>query len=110
MDKPKILHFPEDFSLEEINKVLKNRSDILYYTRYIKENNQFHLVKHNNTAFFSMQVFESQLLNFYDSKSELKKIVNGAKIKGNDNFAIIENISNDLMEKLKNDFTKLLTK
>ena len=110
MNKPKILHFPENFSLVEINKVLKNRNDILYYTRYIKENNQFHLIKHNKTAFFSMQSFESQLLKFYDSKVELKKIVNSAKIKGNDNFAIIENISNDLMEKLKSDFTKLLIK
>jgi hypothetical protein len=108
--RPKVLHFPGDFTLEEIQKLLENRKDILYFTRLLKDGKEFHLVKHNKDGFFKLQMLESQLLKHYEQVSSLKPLLIGIKIKGNDNFAIIENISPILMEKMKGDFNKLLTK
>ena len=109
-NRPKILHFPGDFTLEEINKLLENRQDILYFTRLLKDGNEFHLVKHNKEAFFKLQTLESQLLKYYEQIESLKPLLQGIKIKGNDNFAIIDNISPILIEHMKNDFNKLLVK
>jgi len=109
-NRPKVLHFPGDFTLEEINKLLENRQDILYFTRLLKDGNEFHLVKHNKEAFFKLQTLESQLLKHYEQIESLKPLLQGVKIKGNDNFAIIDNISPILIERMKNDFNKLLLK
>jgi len=108
--RPKVLHFPGDFTLEEIEKLLENRKDILYYTRLIKEGKEFHVVKHNTTATMKLQLLESQLLKHYEQNKELKPYLQGVKIKGNDNFAITENLSPILIEKIKTDFNKLLIK
>ena len=108
--KPKVLHFPGDFTLEDINKLLEHRKDILYFTRLLKDDKEFHIIKHNKDAFFKLQVLESQLLKHYEQIGELKPLLQGLRIKGNDNFAIIDNISPILIEKMKNDFNKLLTK
>ena len=109
-NRPKVLHFPGDFTLEEITKLLENRQDILYFTRLLKDGNEFHIVKHNKDAFFKLQTLESQLLKHYEQVESLKPLLQGIKIKGNDNFAIIDNISPILIEKMKNDFNKLLIK
>ena len=109
-NRPKVLHFPSDFTLEEINKLLENRKDILYFTRLLKDGNEFHLVKHNKDGFFKLQMLESQLLKHYEQIEELRPLLQGVKIKGNDNFAIIDNISPILVEKMKTDFNKLLVK
>ena len=108
--RPKVLHFPGDFTLEQINKLLENRKDIIYFTRLLKEGSEFHLVKHNKDGHFKLQTLESQLLKHYEQIRELKPLLEGIKVKGNDNFAIINNISPVLIEKMKNDFNKLLTK
>jgi len=109
-DRPKVLHFPDDFTLEEIENLLENRKDILYYTRLLKGGNEFHLVKHNKNAQLKIQILETQLLKHYEQFKNLKPLLQGVKIKGNDNFAIIEGISPILVEKLKSDFNKLLIK
>lgn len=108
--RPKVLHFPGDFTLEEINKLLENRKDIIYFTRLLKEGTEFHLVKHNKDGYFKLQTLESQLLKHYEQIKDLKPLLEGIKVKGNDSFAIIDNISPILIEKMKNDFNKLLTK
>jgi hypothetical protein len=108
--RPKVLHFPEDFTLEEIENLLENRKDILYYTRLLKNGNEFHLIKHNKSAELKLQILESQLLKHYEQFKNLKPLLQGIKIKGNDNFAIIENLSPILIEKMKTDFNKLLIK
>lgn len=108
--RPKVLHFPGDFTLDEINKLLENRKDILYFTRLLKEGTEFHLVKHNKDGYFKLQTLESQLLKHYEQIQELKPLLEGIKVKGNDSFAIIDNPSPLLVEKMKNDFNKLLTK
>lgn len=108
--RPKVLHFPGDFTLKEINKLLENRQDILYYTRSLKDGSEFHLVKHNKDAYFKLQTLESQLLKHYEQFSDLKPLLNGLKVKGNDSFAIIDNIPSKLVDKMKDDFNKLLVK
>ena len=109
-NRPKVLHFPGDFTLVEINKLLENRQDILYFTRLLNDDKEFHLVKHNKDAYFKLQTLESQLLKHYENYETLKPLLKGVKVKGNDNFAIIDNISPILIEHMKNDFNKLLTK
>ena len=108
--RPKILHFPGDFSLKEIEKLLENRKDIIYFTRLLDDNKEFHLVKHQKDGFFKVQVLESQLLKHYEKIKELKPLLSNIKIKGNDNFAIINNPPIEIVEKLKNDLNKLLIK
>ena len=54
--RPKVLHFPSDFTLEEINKLLENRQDIIYFTRLLKEGTEFHVVKHNKNGFLNLQI------------------------------------------------------
>lgn len=108
--RPKVLHFPSDFSLEEIEKLLENRKDIIYFTRLLNDGNEFHLVKHKKDGFFKLQTLESQLLKYYEQYKELKPLLNGIKIKGNDDFAIVSELSPIIIEKLKTDFNKLLTK
>ncbi len=108
--RPKVLHFPGDFSLEDINKLLEHRKDILYFTRLLKDGSEFHIIKHNKDAFFKLQVLESQLLKHYEQIESIRPLLQGIKIKGNDNFAIIDNVSPILIEKMKTDFNKLLTK
>lgn len=109
-NRPKILHFPGDFTLEEINKLLENRKDIIYFTRLLNDNKEFHLVKHQKDGYFKVQVLESQLLKHYENYKELKPLLGNIKIKGNDNFAIINNPPSILVEQLKSDLNKLLTK
>jgi hypothetical protein len=108
--RPKVLHFPGDFTLEEINKLLENRKDIIYFTRLLKEDTEFHLVKHDKNGYFKVQTLESQLLKYYEQIGDIKPLLEGIKVKGNDNFAIIDNIPTKLVEKMKDDFNRLLTK
>jgi hypothetical protein len=108
--RPKVLHFPGDFTLEEINKLLEKRKDIFYFTRLLKDGAEFHLVKHNKDAHFKLQTLESQLLKYYEQISDIEPFLNGIKVKGNDNFAIIDNPSPLLVEKMKSDFNRLLIK
>ena len=108
--RPKILHFPGDFTLKEIEKLLENRKDIIYFTRLLNNNKEFHLVKHQKEGFFKVNVLQSQLLKHYESYKELKPLLEGIKIVGNDNFAIINNPSPILIEQIKNDLNKLLVK
>lgn len=107
-NRPKVLHFPKDFSLKEIGKILENREDILYYTRIV--NNELHLIKYNKEGFFNSQKLIESLFKHYEKNDILKNLLSGTKIKGNDNFSIINNVSDKLIEKLKDDLNKLLLK
>ena len=109
-NRPKVLHFPGDFTLEEIEKLLENRKDIIYYNRLLNDGKEFHVIKHNKKGFFKLQVLETQLLKHYEQIKSLKPLLQGIKIKGNDNFAIIDNLPTPLIEKMKTDFNKLLIK
>lgn len=107
-DRPKVLHFPIDFTLKEIEKILEERNNILYFTRIVKD--ELHLIKHNKDGFFSSQKLIESLFKHYEKNDNLKVLLSGVKIKGNDNFSIINNIPEKLIEKIKHDLNKLLLK
>lgn len=105
----KVLHFSEGFSLDEINNVLSNKQEVIYYTRYIPENNEFHIVNNKNGS-FTITKFMTQLLEHYNKISELSNLITETKIKGNDKFAIIINTNEQLMNQIKKDLNLLLKK
>lgn len=105
----KVLHFLEGFSVNEINDVLSKRDDVIYYTRYIPENNEFHIVKHKDGQFV-MTPFISQLFNYYKNNEKLSEKLSNSKLKGNDNFVIITDANTDLIIQLRNDLNHLLKK
>lgn len=103
----KVLHFLEGFSLNEINAVLSKRDEVVYYTRYIPESNEFHIVKHKDGNFV-MTSFISQLFDFYKKNDTLCEKLSNVKIKGNDNFTIISNTNQELINQIKRDLNILL--
>jgi hypothetical protein len=105
----KVLHFLEGFSVNEINDVLSKKDDVVYYTRYIPEKNEFHIVKHRDGDFV-MTPFVSQLFNFYKKNESSENLLSDVKIKGNDNFVIITSSNIELITRLKNDLNVLLKK
>lgn len=109
-NKFKIIHFSEEFSLNEINNYLAENIDILYYTRTLKENTEIHIVKCVDDAFFKLSTLISELIKMYNKNVEINKLIKNIKIKGNDKFIIIENINLNFINKLKNDLNKLLIK
>jgi hypothetical protein len=106
----KVVHFSEEFSMKEIIDYLKDKNDILYYTRTIKENKEFHVIKHNDGAFFKLSILESELLKRYSKIQRLNKFIKDIKIKGNDKFVIIENANASIINIMKNDLNKILLK
>lgn len=105
----KVLHFLEGFSLNEINDVLSKRDEVVYYTRYIPESNEFHIVKHKKGNFV-ITPFISQLFNFYKNNESLSEKLTNVKIKGNDNFAIITDSDQELINQIKKDLNVLFKK
>jgi hypothetical protein len=106
----KILHFADDFTHSEIIDYLKERKDIFYFTRTLKEGSEFHLIKVNNNGYFKINEFQNQLLHQYSKYVELSPLLKDIKVKGNSNFIIIENISFELLNRIKFDLTSLLIK
>lgn len=108
MNNSKVVHFSDEFSCDEINKYLIECPDIYYYTRYIPEKNEFHIVKNNNKGNISITPLISQLFKFYENDTNYSKLLTETKVKGNENFAILINTNNNLNEKLKKDLNVLL--
>lgn len=95
--------------IKDIMETIKTKySDIDYFFR--KKDNQLHIVKYNENLKLDINGFVNTLLKFYSAKPELKKIVEGIKVKGNNNFSIIENMKSQYSEKFVDDLTKLLSK
>ena len=96
-----------DIHLNDILETLKAKySDTDYYIR--KKDNQLHVVKYNEKLKLNINEFVNSLLKFYSIKPETRKIVEGIKVKGNQNFSIIENMK--FTDKFVDDITKLLAK
>lgn len=106
----KVIHFTQEFSHSEIVEYLKDKENILYYTRTLKEGKEFHVIKNNNNAFFKLNILESELLKQYEKIDEFKNFIKDVRIKGNINFAILENIHPKIILKMKNDLNNLLKK
>lgn len=102
----KIIKF-NNVELKEILETIKTKySDTDYYIR--KKDNELHIVKYNENLKLNINEFVNMLLKFYSSKPEFRKITEGIKVKGNQNFSIIENMKYN--EKFVDDLTKLLAK
>ena len=103
-----IIKFNEG-NLNDIMETLKTKySDTDYFLR--KKDNELHIVKYNENLNLNINEFVNGLLKYYSSKPELKKIIEGIKVKGNDKFSIIENMKTQYNDKFINDLTKLLIK
>jgi hypothetical protein len=94
--------------IKDIMETLKTKySDTDYFIR--KKDNELHIVKYNENLKLNINEFVNALLKFYSS-GQLKQITEGIKVKGNQNFCIIENMKSQFNVKFIDDLTKLLTK
>lgn len=95
--------------IKDIMETIKNKyADIDYFIR--KKDNQLHVVKYNENLKLDINGFVNTLLKFYSTKPESKKIIEGIKVKGNNNFSIVENMKSQYSGKFVDDLTKLLSK
>lgn len=109
MEDYKVVHFSGDFTMTDITDAMSHQDDIIYYTRQIVETNEFHIVNYKEGQ-FTLTPFVTQLFNFYQNNENLSSLVKESKVKGNDKFAIILNVNEDLVNQIKNDLNKLLKK
>jgi len=109
MEDYKIVHFSNEFSMEDINEAMSFQDDIIYFTRYITEKNEFHIVNHNKGE-FTLTPLVTQLFNFYSNDKNLSPLVKESKVKGNDAFTIVLNVNEGLIEQIKKDLNTLLKK
>jgi len=109
MEEYKVVHFSEDFTMEDINEAMSNQDDIIYFTRMLTEKNEFHIVNYKEGE-FTLTQFVTQLFNFYGNDKNLTNIVKEAKVKGNDSFTIVLNANDDLINQIKKDLNILLKK
>jgi hypothetical protein len=109
MKEYKVVHFSDDFTIDDINEAMVHQDDILYFTRHLSEKNEFHVVNYKDGE-FTLTSFISQLFNFYKNDKSLSKIIGESKIKGNDSFTIIQNVNDNLINQIKKDLNILLKK
>jgi hypothetical protein len=102
----KIIKFNTGHIKDILETIKTNYSDIDYYIR--KKDNELHIVKYNEKLNLNINEFINSLLKFYSTKRELKNILEGIKVKGNNNFSIIENMKTQYNQKFIGDLTKLL--
>jgi len=96
-------------NIKDILETIKTKySDTDYFIR--KKDNQLHVVKYNENLKLNINEFVNTLLKFYSTNMESNKITEGIKVKGNNNFCIIENLKPQYNEKFVNDLTTLLVK
>jgi len=104
----KIIKF-NDGHIKDILETIKTKySDIDYYIR--KKDNQLHIVKYNEELKLNINEFVNTLLKFYSTKMDLKPIIEGIKVKGNQNFSIVENMKSKYGGKFIDDLSRLLSK
>ena len=95
-------------NIKDILETLKTKySDTDYFIR--KKDNQLHIVKYNESLDININEFVNSLLRYY-STGDMKKIIEGIKVKGNTSFSIIENMKPQYSGRFITDLTNLLTK
>ena len=105
----KVVHFSDEFTMDDINEAMSFQDDIIYFTRQITEKNEFHIVNHKNGE-FTLTQFVTQLFNFYKNDKNLSPLVSESKVKGNDSFTIVLNANEKLITQIKKDLNILLKK
>ena len=102
----RIIKFNEGH-IKDIMETIKTKySNTDYFIR--KKENELHIVKYNQNLNLNLNEFINGLFKYYTTKPDMKKITEGIKVKGNDNFVIIENLK--LQDKFITDLTTLLSK
>jgi len=109
MNNNKVLHFSGEFKMDDISSILNKNQDVIYYTRYIEDKKELHIVNHKKGEFNIMKLI-SELFNHYKKDEQLAILLSNIKMKGNMNFTIINNIDEEFANKLKNDLNNLLKK
>lgn len=109
MAEHKVVHFNEDFTLKDIEEALSSRDDIAYFTRYLQEKGEFHIVKRAGGE-LNVTPFVSELFGFYKKVDGLPPLIESTRIKGNDTFAIIMSVKDEIIERLRQDLNILLKK
>lgn len=104
----KIIKFNSGHINDILETIKSKYSDTDYYIR--KKDNQLHIVKYNEELKMNINEFVNTLLKFYSTKPELRKITEGIKVKGNQNFSVIENMNSKFSGKFISDLTGLLSK
>lgn len=95
-------------NIKDILETLKTKySDTDYFIR--KKDNQLHIVKYNESLDININEFVNSLLKYY-STGDMKKIIEGIKVKGNTSFSIVENMKSQYSGRFITDLTNLLTK
>lgn len=93
--------------IKDIMETLKSKySNTDYFIR--KKDNELHIVKYNESLKLNLNEFVNGLFKYYNTKPDTNRITEGIKVKGNDNFVIIENLKQQ--DKFINDLTTLLSK
>lgn len=94
--------------IKDILETIKTKySDTDYYIR--KKDNQLHIVKYNEELKLNINEFVNSLLKYYSTNIDSKRIIEGIKVKGNQNFSIVENMKSQFNNKFIDDLTKLLS-
>jgi hypothetical protein len=104
----KIIKFNSGHITDIMETIKEKYSDTDYFIR--SKDNQLHIVKYNESLKVNINEFVNSLLKFYSSNNELKKILEGIKVKGNQNFTIVENMKPQFSPKFIDDLSKLLAK
>jgi len=104
----KIIKFNSGHINDILETIKTKYSDTDYYIR--KKDNQLHVVKYNEGLKMNLNEFVNTLLKFYSTKPELRKMTEGIKVKGNQNFSIVENMNPKFSGKFVTDLTSLLSK
>ena len=104
----KIIKFNSGHIKDILETIKTKYSDTDYYIR--KKDNQLHVVKYNESLKLNINEFVNTLLKFYSTKMDSNRITEGIKVKGNNNFSIIENMKPQYSAKFVDDLTKLLAK
>jgi len=104
----KIIKFNSGHITDIMETIKSKYSDTDYFIR--SKDNQLHIVKYNESLKVNINEFVNSLLKFYSSNNELKKILEGIKVKGNHNFTIVENMKSQFTPKFIEDLSKLLAK
>ena len=104
----KIIKFNSGHIKDILETIKTKYSDTDYFIR--KKDTELHIVKYNESLKLNINEFVNSLLKFYSSKMDGNKITEGIKVKGNNNFSIIENMKPQFSTKFVDDLTKLLAK
>lgn len=104
----KIIKFNSGHINDILETIKTKYSDTDYFIR--KKDNQLHIVKYNESLKMNINEFVNTLLKYYSTNPELRKITEGIKVKGNQNFSVVENMNTRFSEKFITDLTNLLSK